>query len=408
MADDLKGMKVAILATDGVERIELEQPRGALYGAGASSDLLSIYSGEIQARQSDLISAGTFPVDHLVTDMSVEDYDALLLPGGTVNPDGLRIDPDAVGFVKAFRGYRQAGRGDLPRSMDAHRGRCRPRSPVHLLAEPVDRPAPRGRRGSRRGGRHRRPVHVQPFPRRPGRLLPGDRRAIRQSQRSGIGAWRDAMITIGLSGASGPGPEGAAGPRPRVAVLGTGIMGGAMARNLVRAGLRVDVWDRRPEATGRLTEAGATAYVGPDRAVAHADVVITMLPDAAAVTSAVRGCSRRSGRARSGRRWVLSACGPRRSWRLALRTSAPTCCSWTLRYPGPASQRKPASCSSSRQARRVRGRCSRLCSAPSAAGPSGWVAAAIDHRWHALVEAGLGQADVSAVRQGLGEAAVKS
>ena len=69
MADDLKGMKVAILATDGVERIELEQPRGALYGAGASSDLLSIHSGEIQARQSDLISAGTFPVDHLVTDV---------------------------------------------------------------------------------------------------------------------------------------------------------------------------------------------------------------------------------------------------------------------------------------------------------------------------------------------------
>ena len=84
MADDLKGMKVAILATDGVERIELEQPRGALYGAGASSDLLSIRPGEIQARQSDLISAGTFPVDHLVTDVSVEDYDALLLPGGTV------------------------------------------------------------------------------------------------------------------------------------------------------------------------------------------------------------------------------------------------------------------------------------------------------------------------------------
>ena len=49
MADDLKGMKVSILATDGVERIELEQPRGALSGAGASSDLLSIHSGEIQA-----------------------------------------------------------------------------------------------------------------------------------------------------------------------------------------------------------------------------------------------------------------------------------------------------------------------------------------------------------------------
>jgi protease I len=51
MADDLKGMKVAILATDGVERIELERPWGALYGAGAPSDLLSIHSGEVQARK---------------------------------------------------------------------------------------------------------------------------------------------------------------------------------------------------------------------------------------------------------------------------------------------------------------------------------------------------------------------
>ena len=84
------------------ERIELVQPGGALYGAGASSDLLSIHSGEIRARQSDLVSAGTFPVGHLVTDVSVGDYDALLLPGRAVNPDGLRVNPDAVGFVEAF------------------------------------------------------------------------------------------------------------------------------------------------------------------------------------------------------------------------------------------------------------------------------------------------------------------
>ena len=102
MADDLKGMKVAILATGGVQRVELEPLRGALYGAGASSDLLSIHSGEIQARQFDLISAGTFEVDKLVTDASTDDYDALLLPGGTVNPDQLRINADAVAFVKAF------------------------------------------------------------------------------------------------------------------------------------------------------------------------------------------------------------------------------------------------------------------------------------------------------------------
>lgn len=97
----LLGKRVAILATDGVERVELELPRGALYGAGAATDLLSLHSGEIQARQFDLISAGTLAVDRQVSDASAADYDALLLPGGTVNPDTLRTDRDAVEFVKA-------------------------------------------------------------------------------------------------------------------------------------------------------------------------------------------------------------------------------------------------------------------------------------------------------------------
>jgi protease I len=102
MARDLDGMRVAILATDGVERVELEMPRGALYGAGASTDLLSIHPGEIQARQFDLVSAGTFAVDRQVGEAPPGDYDALLLPGGTVNPDMLRIKPEAVSFVREF------------------------------------------------------------------------------------------------------------------------------------------------------------------------------------------------------------------------------------------------------------------------------------------------------------------
>jgi protease I len=102
MARGLDGTRIAILATDGVERVELEQPRGALYGAGATSDLLSIHPGEIQARQFDLVSAGTLSVDRQVTDASVDEYDALLLPGGTVNPDTLRRNQDAVNFVKSF------------------------------------------------------------------------------------------------------------------------------------------------------------------------------------------------------------------------------------------------------------------------------------------------------------------
>jgi protease I len=102
MAHELQGQKVAILATDGVERIELEEPRGALYGAGAASEVLSIRPGEIQARQWDMDPAGTIAVDRLVSDASVDDYDALLMPGGTVNPDQLRMNADAVTFVKAF------------------------------------------------------------------------------------------------------------------------------------------------------------------------------------------------------------------------------------------------------------------------------------------------------------------
>ncbi|MFD5112709.1 type 1 glutamine amidotransferase domain-containing protein [Streptomyces sp. NPDC058391] len=102
MGHALHDRKVAILATDGVERVEVEQPRGALYGAGAKSEILSLHPGEIQARQFDINSAGTFPVDRLVADASVDDYDALLLPGGTMNPDQLRANEDAVGFVKAF------------------------------------------------------------------------------------------------------------------------------------------------------------------------------------------------------------------------------------------------------------------------------------------------------------------
>jgi protease I len=102
VSQELQGQRIAILAADGVERIELEQPRGALHGAGAQTELLSIHDGEIEARQYDLQPAATFPVDKVVAQASVDDYDALVLPGGAVNPDKLRMDGDAVAFVKAF------------------------------------------------------------------------------------------------------------------------------------------------------------------------------------------------------------------------------------------------------------------------------------------------------------------
>lgn len=102
MAGELNGRRVAILAADGVERVELEQPRRALEDAGAQTALLSIHEGEIAARNNDLEDAGTFAVDGLVGAAAVDDYDALLLPGGTVNPDQLRMQPAAVEFVRNF------------------------------------------------------------------------------------------------------------------------------------------------------------------------------------------------------------------------------------------------------------------------------------------------------------------
>lgn len=102
MANTLQGRRIAILAADGVERVELESPRDAVQDAGGETELLSLKAGEIQARNNDLESAGTFSVERAVADASVDDYDALLLPGGTVNPDKLRMDQTAVSFVRDF------------------------------------------------------------------------------------------------------------------------------------------------------------------------------------------------------------------------------------------------------------------------------------------------------------------
>jgi protease I len=102
MVEEMAGRRVAILAADGVERVELEQPRQALDQAGARTELLSTHDGKIQAMNNDLDPAGTFPVDRMVADASVSDYDSLLLPGGTVNPDRLRVHAAAVGFVRDF------------------------------------------------------------------------------------------------------------------------------------------------------------------------------------------------------------------------------------------------------------------------------------------------------------------
>lgn len=98
----LSGRRVAILAADGVEEIELITPRDALIEAGATTHLISLEQGEIQAMNQDLNPAHRFAVDKTVAEVSVDDYDALVLPGGTVNPDNLRVNKHAVRFVRRF------------------------------------------------------------------------------------------------------------------------------------------------------------------------------------------------------------------------------------------------------------------------------------------------------------------
>jgi protease I len=97
----LDGKKIAFLATDGVEQVELTEPRKAVEDEGAETELISLEDGEIQGVEH-LDHGDTFEVDRAVKDASAGDYDGLVLPGGVYNPDKLRADEDAVAFVRAF------------------------------------------------------------------------------------------------------------------------------------------------------------------------------------------------------------------------------------------------------------------------------------------------------------------
>ena len=102
MANELQGRKVAILAADGVEQVELVEPRRVVEDAGAEVEILSPQSGEIQAVEGEINPADTFPVDRTVSEASADEYDALVLPGGVANPDNTRSDPDSVQFIRSF------------------------------------------------------------------------------------------------------------------------------------------------------------------------------------------------------------------------------------------------------------------------------------------------------------------
>jgi protease I len=101
MAGRLDGKRIAFLAAEGVEQVELTEPWQAVRDAGGTPALVSLEAGQVQAFDH-LDKADQFTVDAVVADADASEYDALVLPGGVANPDFLRADDDAVSFVRAF------------------------------------------------------------------------------------------------------------------------------------------------------------------------------------------------------------------------------------------------------------------------------------------------------------------
>jgi protease I len=116
---DLKGLKVTILIDDGFEQVEMTKPRGALDEAGAKTSIVSPAEHH-HVRGWNFTEWGEeFPIDVALDDADPQEFDALLLPGGVMNPDRLRMQPKAVAFAKSFF-VGQAGFRNLPRSVDGH------------------------------------------------------------------------------------------------------------------------------------------------------------------------------------------------------------------------------------------------------------------------------------------------
>jgi protease I len=102
MADQLNGKKIAFLtANEGVEEIELTSPREAVEAAGAETELLAPEAGDVQAF-NHLDKGETYTAMRAVGDVSADEFDGLVLPGGVANPDNLRTHPEAVEFIRAF------------------------------------------------------------------------------------------------------------------------------------------------------------------------------------------------------------------------------------------------------------------------------------------------------------------
>ena len=101
MAERLKGKRIAVLATDGFEQAELAQPVDGLRAEGAQVEVIAPKSGRIQGYNHH-DKGDAFPVDKTLDEAKPSQYDALVLPGGVINPDSLRLEPKAIAFVRDF------------------------------------------------------------------------------------------------------------------------------------------------------------------------------------------------------------------------------------------------------------------------------------------------------------------
>ncbi len=179
---DLNGKKIAIIATDHFEEAELVTPRDELTKAGAEVRIYSTGSDPIQAVEGDTEPTQKVDVDGTFGDLDVASVDAVVVPGGTVNADHIRVDEDAQDIV------REALDTDKVVAVICHgpwllinAGRREGPHPDQL-PEPVGRPRERRRHLEGRGGRGRRQADHQPQPRRPPRLRRGDQRGARRAE----------------------------------------------------------------------------------------------------------------------------------------------------------------------------------------------------------------------------------
>ena len=134
----LDGKKVAILVTDGFEQVEMTKPREALEEAGAETKIVSPKSGQIQG-MNHANKGDKFDVDIPLDEARPEEFDALMIPGGLMNPDELRATPDALEFTKHFFRGRQTSGRNLSRALGVDRRRRRSWTQTNVVGAHSDR-----------------------------------------------------------------------------------------------------------------------------------------------------------------------------------------------------------------------------------------------------------------------------